>query len=128
MRKPHQNIFILALALSLFLDAINIDDLVMARGMVHEEYEGQSTEYQPIDAFPATFTQAAGLTMTFRGASKASSVLRFGQWIDEDSPSLAAPATLTEDIIGILIQNSKPQRIVPYSPTFEFSIICKLQL
>ncbi len=110
------------------MDAVNIDDLVIPRGMIHEEYEGQSTEYQRSDMFSTAASQASGVAKAFRNASKGSSVLHYGQWIDEDSPSLAAPVTLTQDISGFLLQNSKPRAFVSYKPAFEFSVMCKLQL
>ncbi len=128
MRKHQQHFFVSLLILSLFLDAVNIDDLVMPRGMIHEEYEGQSTESQSSVAFSTPSSQAFPAAKAFRNVSKGASVLHSGQWIDEDSPSLAASATLTQDIFGFLILASRPRAIVSYRPTFEFSVICKLQL
>ena len=127
MKRKLSDIFIISLALALFLDGINVDDIYSSHSMVREEYQGQTLEdlfsSDIIHAVVFAHSTAQGPAYLPLGASHQPIYL-----IDEDSPSLPAHLTITQDIINLLNRNVSEKSSDSHIQTYNFHSLCKLQI
>jgi hypothetical protein len=127
MNRRLSDIFVITVALALFIDAVNIDDICLSHGMVREEYQGQSTEgyfssdIEQVVVFALTTTQK----ITYQQSNNDNNPIYL---IDEDSPSLPAHPTITQEIIKFLGRNLCENLMVTHIQTFNFHSLCKLQI
>lgn len=126
LNRKLSEIFVLIVALVFFLDAVNIDD-ICSFGMIHEEYEGQSTE--DYHSFDIEKIVAPGLpithTTTYQQSNKGKSSIFL---IDEDSPSLPPPLTITQEMMMHCKGNLSEKLTWRHIHTFNFHSFCKLQI
>ena len=127
LNRRLSDIFVLIIALVFFLDAVNIDDICSSHGMIHEEYQGQSTEEDR--SFNIETIVAPGLTTTqnttYRQTNKTKNSIFL---IDEDSPSLPAHPTITQEIIKHCSRNVSEELTGTHIQPFNFHSFCKLQI
>ena len=127
MKRRLSDIFIITVALAIFLDAVNIDDIILSHGMVREEYQGQSTEsyfssdINQVVYFKLTTTQ----NTTYQQQNNVHNPIYL---IDEDSPSLPAHPTITQEITKFLGRNLSEKRIITHIQASNFNSLCKLQI
>jgi hypothetical protein len=114
--------------LAFFLDAINVDALFMPHSMIREEYEGQSSEmydsHNDEQAILYTYSGTTG-NKAYQPTNNSSQHIFL---IDEDSLSLAAQPTMTEEASLLLCKNSRLRHIDLHVSLFDFYSLCKLQI
>jgi len=114
--------------LALFLDATNVDALFMSHAMVREEYEGQSSEIYDSHGDEQVILYAhfgATSQKAFQSVNKSSQPIFL---IDEDSVSLPAQPTITEEVALFLCRSSRIRHTSLHFPIFDFYSLCKLQI
>jgi hypothetical protein len=127
MNRRLSDIFVITVALAIFLDAVNLDDICLSHGMIREEYQGQSTEgyfssdIEQVVVFALTTTQKT----TYQQPNNVHNPIYL---IDEDSPSLPAHPTITQEIIRFLGRNLSEKLTVTHIQSFNFHSLCKLQI
>ena len=95
--------------------------------MVREEYQGQSTEsyfssdINQVVYFKLTTTQ----NTTYQQQNNVHNPIYL---IDEDSPSLPAHPTITQEITKFLGRNLSEKRIITHIQASNFNSLCKLQI
>jgi hypothetical protein len=103
------------LVFGLFIDTVNIDDVIGHDGLIHEEYMGESN----VDM------GSANIDIVVSDASQTHQIIRKQvvhisnscQWIDEDSPSVAAPVISEgQELILLLKEQSASEYISTYIP------------
>jgi hypothetical protein len=127
LKRKLSDIFIITVALTIFLDAVNIDDICFSHGMVREEYQGQSTEgYCSSDIEQVV----AGALPTTQNTTYQQQNIAHHPFclIDEDSPFLPAHPTITQEITNFLGRDVSQKLIVTYIQTSNFNTLCKLQI
>ena len=126
--KLISNIFLLVISLALFLDAINVDALFTSHGMIREEYEGQSSEtYGSCNDEQVIFYAYSGTTEN-RAYQSVSNLDKPIYLIDEDSVSLAAQPTMTEEDALLLCRSSRIRHTAIHVPLFDLYSLGKLQI
>jgi hypothetical protein len=127
LKRRLSDVFIITVALAIFLDEVNIDDICLSHGMVREEYQGQSTEScfsfdsNQVVYFKLTTTQ----NTTYQQQNNVHNPIFL---IDEDSPSLPAHPTITQEITKFLGRNLSEKRIITHIQASNFNSLCKLQI
>ena len=127
LKKIMFHILILGVAGALVLDAVNLDDLCLPRGMIHEEYCGERMEnfstseqsQQAVEWLTAVHPQA------YRQAHDVPGILFL---VDEDSPSLPAHPTITREMINTLSEHIAEKSSQTYIHSYNFYYFCKLQI
>lgn len=110
---PLQLIWVLIFGLC--IDAVNIDDVFGMEGMTHEEYIGESNVDMGNGNIDITVSNASQLNQIIQ--KQTVHISHSSQWIDEDSPSVAASAIPEgEEIILFLKQYTAPEYICTYIP------------
>jgi len=128
LNKLLSNIFLLTISLAFFLDAVNADAFLTSHTMIHEEYEGQSTEIGSSHSGEQVILYAHSGTTENRVYRTISNSDQPVYLIDEDSVSLAAQPTITEDAGLCLCRSVSTQHNAPHIPLFDFYSLCKLQI
>jgi len=116
------------ISLAFFLDAINADAILTSHGMVREEYEGQSSEmYDSYSDEQVVLYAHSGTTenRAYRTVGNSDQPIYL---IDEDSLSLAAHPTMTEEAVQLLCRSSRIKHTAFHVPLFDFHSLCKLQI
>jgi hypothetical protein len=126
--KLLSNIFRFTLSLAFFLDAINVDALFTSHIMIHEEYEGQSSEMYSSHNDKQVILHARFGTTGTRTFQPANNSTRHIYLIDEDSVSLAAQPTNTEEAALLLCRSIRIRHTTLHAPLFDFYSLCKLQI
>jgi hypothetical protein len=126
--KLLSHIFLLTISLAFFLDAINVDAIFTSHAMIREEYEGQSSEmydsHNDEQVILYTYSGTTG-NRTFQPADNSTQHIYL---IDEDSVSLAAQPTMTEEAGLYLCRSSSIRHTALHVPLFDFYSLCKLQI
>ena len=102
------------LVFGLFIDAVNIDDVIGHDGLIHEEYMGESN----VDMGSANIDIVVSDASTHQIIRKqAVHISNSCQWIDEDSPSVAASVIPEgQELILLLKEQSASEYISTYIP------------
>jgi len=96
--------------------------------MIREEYEGQSSEtYDSNNDYHVILYTYSGTTGN-RAYQPANNSTRPICLIDEDSVSLAAQPTMTEETALYLCRSSSIRHTALHVPLFDFYSLCKLQI
>jgi hypothetical protein len=122
------NIILLTISLAFFLDAMNVDALFTSHAMIHEEYEGQSSEmYNSHNNEQVILYAHSGATenRVFQTVSNSDQPIYI---IDEDSVSLAAQPAITEEAGLCFCRSSSIRHTALHVPLFDFYSLCKLQI
>jgi hypothetical protein len=127
LKKKLFPILILGVAAALVLDAVNIDDLVLSHGMQHEEYCGQQVESAV--AYEHTQQPAPTLTAAQRTSYRqVNDVPHTVFLVDEDSPSLPAHPTITQDMNKVHADYVVEMHSGMYIHSYNFYYFCKIQI
>ncbi len=122
------NIFLLTISLAFFLDAINADAIFTSHAMIREEYEGQSTEMVGSRNDEQVILYAHSGTTENRAYRPDSNSDQPIYLIDEDSVSLAAEPTMTEEAALLFHRGLRIEHTVLHVHLFDFYSLCKLQI
>jgi hypothetical protein len=114
--------------LAFFLDAINVDALFMSHVMIREEYAGQSSERYDSHSDEQVILYIYSGTTGNKAYQPANNSSQHIYLIDEDSVSLAAQPTMTEETNLSLCRNLSVRHRIPHVPLFDFYSLCKLQI
>ncbi|MGD0591990.1 MAG: hypothetical protein ABSA44_14515 [Bacteroidota bacterium] len=126
--KLLSNIFLFMISLAFFLDAINADAILTSHSMIREEYEGQSSEMYDSHNDEQVVLYAHSGTTENRVYQPVSNSDQPIYLIDEDSLSLAAQPTMTEEAALLLCRSSRIRHTALHVPLFDFHSLCKLQI
>ena len=128
LNKLFSNIFWLTFLLALFLDAINVDALFTSHAMIREEYEGQSSETFVSNSDGKVIMHASSGTQGKDTYQLTNDSTQHIFLIDEDSVSLPAQPTITEEVALFLYRSSRIRHTSLHFPIFDFYSLCKLQI
>jgi hypothetical protein len=99
----------------MFIDAVNIDDVLGMEGMIHEEYIGESNVDMGSANIDIVVSDASQTHQIIR--KQAVHISSSYQWIDEDSPSVAASVIPEgQELILLLKEQSASEYISTYTP------------
>ena len=98
-----------------FIDAVNIDDVIGHDGLIHEEYMGESNVDMGNANINIIISNASQTHQIIQ--KQAVHISNSSQWIDEDSPSVAASVVPeSEELILFLKEQSASEYISTYIP------------
>lgn len=128
LNKYLSKIFLLAISLTLFLDATNVDAIFTSHAMIREEYEGESSEiYSSLHQEQSVFNAYYGTTEN-QAYQPTGNLSNHNYLIDEDSCSLAAkPMIINEEFLS-LWKNPSTRQTTPHVRLFDFYSLRKLQI
>ena len=103
------------LVFGLFIDTVNIDDVIGHDGLIHEEYMGESNVDMGSANIDIVVSDASQTHQIIR--KQAVHISSSYQWIDEDSPSVAASVIPEgQELILLLKEQSASEYISTYTP------------
>jgi hypothetical protein len=103
------------LIFGLFIDTVNIDDVIGHDGLIHEEYIGESNVDMGSANIDIVVSDASQTHQIIR--KQAVHISNSCQWIDEDSPSVAASVIPEgQELILLLKEQSASEYISSYIP------------
>jgi hypothetical protein len=105
------------LIIGLFIDAIDVDEIIGLHGWIHEEYNGESMTADMVSPnIDITYRNVHNTKQVIQ--SKHACVSHTIQWIDEDSPSLEASVVFEgEELILLVTHQSDNKYISSFIPS-----------
>lgn len=102
------------LIFGLFIDAINVDEIIGVNEMIHEEYDGESINAEMVSQnIDVTDVNSFNTSHAIQNENARSS--HGFKWIDADSLSVAAPVISDGEELLLLLKQQSTQN---YSSTF----------
>ncbi|MFZ1978999.1 MAG: hypothetical protein WAV76_13685 [Bacteroidota bacterium] len=104
------------LIFAFFIDTVNIDDVIGHDGLIHEEYIGESNVDMGNANINIIISNASQTHQIIQ--KQAVHISNSSQWIDEDSPSVAASVIPEgEELVLLIKQQAAHEYICAFIPT-----------
>jgi hypothetical protein len=99
------------LIIGLFIDAINVYDIIGLHGWIQEEYDGESMTADIANPnIDISYVNNRNTNQVFQ--NKHACVSHGIQWIDEDSPSLEASVIFEGEELILLVQHQSKNKLI----------------